>query len=124
ETFVDRLVAAIGPALGSDADARDLLAATIDAYLSLIEDDTHLYRFLSAHAGTDHRDLLAGLVAEGVAMVLERRLTQAAASPAPARPWAYGLVGMVHFAGDWWVGSTERPPRRQLVDDLLALSWH
>jgi AcrR family transcriptional regulator len=120
--FVDELVAGLLPLASDQGPSRDLLAATMDAYLALVERDANLYRFLSDQAGADRRDLLAGLIAEQISLVLEHRLERAGRSRSPARPWAYGLVGMVHFAGDWW--SAEKPvSRRALVDDLMTLAW-
>lgn len=124
ERFVDQLVAALAPAMTAEVPARQLLAATMDAYLALIERDTELYRFLSTQAGADRRDLLASLVAQGVAVVLERRLAAAGRPTRPAEAWAHGLVGMVHLAGDWWVDHREELTRRdELVAELMDLAW-
>ena len=39
-----------------------------------------------------------------------------------ARIWGHGIVGMMHAAGDWWLG--ERPcSREQLVRSLADLLW-
>ena len=108
-------------AAGPPRPARDLLASTIDAYLVLIEDDTNLYRFLSVNE-PGRRDLVAGLIAEAVAEVLERYLDNAGQDTAGAKPWAYGLVGMVHFTGDWWARNGT-PSRSVLVDQLTSLLW-
>lgn len=132
ERFVDQLVEALAPLLTADAPPLDLLVGTMDAYLGLVERDTNLYRFLSAHAGADRRDLLAALIAEQVATVLERLLAQRDLPTAPARTWAFGLVGMVHFAGDWWAAGTELPDedhrfpadRAELVQHLARLLWY
>jgi AcrR family transcriptional regulator len=120
--FVDQLVTGLLPLASDAGPSRDLLAATMDAYLALVERDANLYRFLSDHAGADRRDLLAGLIAEQISVVLEQRLERAGLPLDPARPWAYGLVGMVHFAGDWW--SAEKPiGRPALVEHLMTLAW-
>ena len=119
--FVADLVGALTPQLAKRDDARDLLASTIDAYLRLIEHDTNLYRFLSANE-PDKRDLVAGLIAEEVAVVLTQYLEQAGLDTSAAKPWAYGLVGMVHFTGDWWV-RTKSPRRSMVVEQLTTLVW-
>ncbi|MEJ5253732.1 MAG: TetR/AcrR family transcriptional regulator [Acidimicrobiales bacterium] len=122
EGFVTDLIAGLAPALVSSEPPRKLLARTIDAYLTLIERDTNLYRFLSVHADPGKRDLLTALIAEEVAIVLERILSTFGLDPADGKPWAYGVVGMVHLAGDWWVEN--RPiPRARLVDRLTTLLW-
>lgn len=131
ERFVDQLIDALAPLLTAEAPPLELLVGTMDAYLGLVERDTNLYRFLSAHAGADRRDLLAALIAEQVATVLERLLADRDLPTRPARTWAFGLVGMVHFAGDWWAAGTEvasddpRFPadRAELVQHLGRLLW-
>ncbi len=119
--FVADLVGALTPQLARRDDARTLLSSTIDAYLALIEGDTNLYRFLSANE-PGKRDLVAGLIAEEVARVLETFLENAGRPTDGAKPWAYGLVGMVHFTGDWWA-RTGTPSRAVLVDQLTTLLW-
>ncbi|MCC5952520.1 MAG: TetR/AcrR family transcriptional regulator [Acidimicrobiia bacterium] len=119
--FVDELVEALGPHVAADAPAETRLRGAIDAYLALVERDPNLYRFLSQHAAADRRDLLASLVAQAVALTLEDLLAAAGQPTDPAELWAYGLVGMVHFAGDWWVDQQPRAPRQEVVEHLLAL---
>ncbi len=119
--FVAALVGALTPQLARRDAPRDLLASTIDAYLVLLEGDTHLYRFLSVNE-PGKRDLVAGLIAEEVAIVLEQYLGDAGQDTAGAKPWAYGLVGMVHFVGDWWARN-DTPSRSTLVDQLTTLLW-
>lgn len=123
--FVEELIDELAPLLDSDEPPRDLLTATIDGYLALIERDPNLYRFVSSQAGVDRRDVFAGLVAEQVALVLEQLLDDRGLSTDAARAWAYGLVGMVHFAGDWWVSAEDRSTARAtLVDQLVTLLWN
>lgn len=122
--FVDELMAVLAPAVQDDAAPRDLLRQTIDAYLALVERDTNLYRFLSLQAGADRRDLLASLVAEEVAVVVSRETGEQGLPSGAAKAWSYGLVGMVHFAGDWWVEHRdELDERNTLVENLMTLSW-
>lgn len=119
--FVDQLARELAPLSNVEGPARAQLLATMDGYLRLIERDTNLYRFLSDHVG-DKRDLVVRLIAEEVAVALERRLRRDGLPVDGARPWAYGLVGMVHVAGDWW-SEEKRIPRSQLVDQLMLLAW-
>ncbi len=119
--FVDELIDVLQPLSANQGPVRALLVGAIDAYLALIERDTNLYRFLSDQVGA-HRDLLARLIAEQIAMVIEQRLVQADLPTDGARPWAYGLVGMVHFAGDWW-SEDKAITRAELVDRLSLLLW-
>ena len=50
------------------------------------------------------------------------RLRLAGRDPGAALPWAYGIVGLVHQAGDWWVDD-QTMTRDALVDDLVTLLW-
>jgi AcrR family transcriptional regulator len=119
--FVGALVGALTPQLARRDDPHVLLESTIDAYLELVEHDVNLYWFLTMQQ-PGKRDLVAGLIAEEVAQVLDRLLTAAGLDAASAKPWAYGLVGMVHFAGDWWTRAGT-PDRATLVQQLTALAW-
>jgi AcrR family transcriptional regulator len=121
--FLDEFIAEVSPKLfQEDAEPIEVLTATMDAYLALIERDTSLYRFISDHAGADRRDLIVTLIAEQVAIVAERMLGDRRLDTSPARTWAFAIVGMVHVTGDWWV--THRDiSRQQLVDQLTSLLW-
>jgi len=123
ERFIDALVRALQPAMTSTEPLDRLLADTMDAYLALVESDTALYRFLSTQAGATKRDVLASLIAEEVALLLERRRSDDLDGDG-ARIVAYGLVGMVQFAGDWWVSRPQRDvDRAALVRHLTDLAW-
>ncbi|MEJ7582841.1 MAG: TetR family transcriptional regulator [Acidimicrobiales bacterium] len=114
---------ATGP--GPEDDPREVLRATIDAYVSLIERDPELYRFLTERLATSSDRPIAGLadeVARNVAVVLGERLRAVGADSGAAEPWAYALVGMVHLSGDWWV-NRRTMTRTTLVDYLVALVW-
>ena len=128
ERFVGELLGELRSVLGREGiEPRELLAHTIDAYLAFVERDTRLYRFL-VDSGTDQPGATARLtgfmrqIAAEIAVVLGERVRALGGDSGAAEPWAFGLVGMVHLAGDWWV---ERPtmPRDTLVEYLVALVW-
>jgi AcrR family transcriptional regulator len=118
------LVARLDEVLGGDGTPRALLHDAIDAYVGTIEDDPSLYRFLTHRIPARGAALtsLVDRVAAVIARTLAEGLREAGLDTAPARPWSYGIVGMVHLAGDDWVA---RPasPRVELVDDLTNLLW-
>jgi hypothetical protein len=62
-------------------------------------------------------------IAQQVALVAGDRLRLAGRDPRAALPWAYGIVGLVHQAGDWWVDD-QSVTREVLVTDLVDLLWH
>ena len=81
-------------------------AATIDAYVAIIDNDPEVYRFLTSGLARDPEQPVVSLAAEvarNVAVVLGQRLRDIGVDDTPAELWAYGIVGMVHMAGDWWV---------------------
>jgi AcrR family transcriptional regulator len=113
--------------LATDAAALELLRTTVDSYVGFIERETNLYRFMVQHAperGEDAHGMrsLIDRVAQQVALVVAARLRLAGRDPGAAVPWAYGIVGLVHQAGDWWVDD-QATNRDALVTDLVALLW-
>ncbi len=128
EDFVTGLMADLARSLQRDAHPRELLSTTIDAYLAFVERDPQVYRFLvnEALAGNaEPTDALAGVmdqIARQVSLVLSAQLRAGGLDAGPAEPWAHGIVGMVHHAGDWWV-ERHPIPRDQLSEYLTALLW-
>ena len=118
------LVARLDEVLGGSGTPRELLHDAIDAYVDTIEDDPSLYRFLTNRIPARGAALssIVDRVAAVIARTIAEGLREAGFDTAPARPWSYGIVGMVHLAGDDWVA---RPatPRAELVDDLTRLLW-
>jgi AcrR family transcriptional regulator len=122
--FSDDLMGALQSSLVRDAEPRELLVGTIDAYLEFVEREPNLYRFVVQHVdgGAEELSGFVRQVAKEVAVVLGERLRAINYDSGAAEPWAYGLVGMVHFAGDWWVDSRAMP-RARLVEYLTTLVW-
>ncbi|MEY2568910.1 MAG: hypothetical protein QOE35_3439 [Actinomycetota bacterium] len=122
--FSDDLMGALQASLQRDAEPRDLLVGTIDAFLAFVEKEPNLYRFVVQHddGGAEEMAGFVRQVAQQVAIVLGERLRQIGHDSGAAEPWAYGLVGMVHFAGDWWI-ERGAMPRARLVEYLTALVW-
>ncbi|HET8930348.1 MAG TPA: TetR/AcrR family transcriptional regulator [Acidimicrobiales bacterium] len=124
ERFVGELADRLAEILSADIDPVEMLRLSIDAYVATIEDDPSLYRFLTSRIPP--RGAALSTLVDRLAAVIARTLAEAfraaGLDTAPARPWSYGIVGMVHLAGDDWVA---RPaiPRAELVDDLIRLLW-
>ena len=121
ERYTGRLLADLRVALEAGRDRRDRVERTIDAYLSAIEAEPEVYRFLShsdeaVQAQSQVRSFmrrLADLLAEGIGVELD-------VPPERAAAWAHGIVGMVQSSGDWWL-ETRTVPREELVAELTAL---
>jgi AcrR family transcriptional regulator len=109
-------------AIAPTTTARGQLAATMDAFLSVVERETNLYRFINHHTSIERRDLFGRLVAEQFAAGMDHWLQGASVPPAAARTWGYALVGILHFASDWWSGEPTLS-RAELVDQLMTLVW-
>ncbi|THA62623.1 TetR/AcrR family transcriptional regulator [Streptomyces sp. A0958] len=130
----DALLSALRAALDAPADRRQRVEATLDTYLAAIEARPQVYRFLmhpsddstpSPEQGFDvgrHSAPLLRRLGEELAAVIAERVDLGPDSQAMARIWGHGIVGMMHAAGDWWLG--ERPcSREQLVRSLADLLW-
>jgi len=126
ERFSDDLLSTVTTPLATDATARELLRSTVDSYVGFIDREPNLYRFMVQHP-PDRRDIgpmgsLVDLIAQRVALVAEERLRQAGRDSGAAVPWAYGIVGLVHQAGDWWVDD-QTMSRDTLVSYLVSQLW-
>lgn len=130
----DALLASLRAALDAPAERRERVESTLDTYLAAIEARPQVYRFLMhpAEGGGAHGDQgfdvgkhsapLLRRMGEELAQVIEERVDLGPDSRRLARVWGHGIVGMMHAAGDWWLG--ERPcSRRELVRSLADLLW-
>ncbi|GHC50801.1 TetR family transcriptional regulator [Streptomyces flavofungini] len=130
----DALLASLRAALDAPAERRERVEATLDTYLAAIEARPQVYRFLmhpseagptGGEGGFDvglHSAPLLRRLGEELAEVIEERVDLGPESGRLARVWGHGIVGMMHAAGDWWLG--ERPcSRAELVGSLADLLW-
>ncbi|MEE1755407.1 TetR family transcriptional regulator [Streptomyces sp. SP18CS02] len=130
----DALLSALRSALDAPAERRQRVEATLDTYLAAIEARPQVYRFLmhpsedaaqQAERGFDvgrHSAPVLRRMGEELAEVIAERVDLGPNSAVLARVWGHGIVGMMHAAGDWWLG--ERPcSRADLVRALADLLW-
>lgn len=129
----DALLSALRAALDAPADRRRRVESTLDTYLASIEALPQVYRFLMHPAEETHQAEQSFDVGRHSAPVLRRmgeelgqviaeRIDLGPVGDAQARIWGHGIVGMMHAAGDWWLG--ERPcSRAELVTALADLLW-
>jgi Transcriptional regulator len=130
----DALLAALRAALDAPAGRRERVEATLDTYLAAIEARPQVYRFLmhpsddavpSPERGFDvgrHSAPLLRRLGEELGQVIAERVDPGPGSELTARIWGHGIVGMMHAAGDWWLG--DRPcSRAELVHSLAGLLW-
>ncbi|MFH9266819.1 MULTISPECIES: TetR family transcriptional regulator [unclassified Streptomyces] len=134
----DALLSALRAALDAPADRRERVESTLDTYLAAIEARPQVYRFLmhpadgaaadtapSPEQGFDvgrHSAPLLRRLGEELGQVIAERVDLGPDSEQTARIWGHGIVGMMHAAGDWWLG--DRPcSRERLVSSLADLLW-
>jgi AcrR family transcriptional regulator len=128
--MAERAVAALNETLLAglvvDEAPRQRMRATIEAFVSWIEREPQLYRFLVRGAtGSDPSvemvDLVR-LIGDRITVVLGTALRAVGGDSGPAEVWSYGIIGAVFVAAEWWL---TRPvvSRDQLVDDLCRLLW-
>jgi AcrR family transcriptional regulator len=124
-----QLLPKLREAMESSSRPREMVAAAIETYLTFLEADPELYRFvahpqtLDRPAGGDPLDSLSDLVGAQAAAAISVTLQQAGRDPAAAAPWGHGVVGLVRSAADWWL-QAERPMlRSELAAHLTDLAW-
>ena len=126
ERFSTDLVASVSAPLRTGTYPRELLESTITAYVGFLERDPYLYGFLVQHASTRREERspissLVDVVARQVAIIAGEQLRIAGRDTDAAVPWAYGIVGLVHQATNWWLRdrSMSRESFLGYITDLL-----
>ncbi|MEP7021366.1 MAG: TetR/AcrR family transcriptional regulator [Pseudonocardiales bacterium] len=113
----------------TDPPPRELIHASIDAYLGLLEDNPELYHFVARHplveqaAGASDVVDFSTVVAELLTQHLGTQLRAAGLDPAAAHPWGEAIVGFISAASIWWIDHRDAMSRRQLADYLSSLLW-
>lgn len=130
--ILHNLVQATGAAgddlTSADSTPRGLVSGAIDAYLTLVEKDPEVYRFvvtapLLDQSSGDPAAPVTSHIAAQMALVIAEALTRAGRDTAPARVWGAGLVGMVRAAADQWLTDPSAMSRPELTQHLTDLAW-
>ncbi|SHG19366.1 transcriptional regulator, TetR family [Jatrophihabitans endophyticus] len=130
DQIVDALQAVHTAADEQPTDPRSLLFRAIDGYLSLLDDNPELFRFVAQHrllpearAGrptpADHSDPVTAILTR----VLGDQLRGCGLDPAGAQPWGEAAVGFIRAASLWWLDHPRDMTRPQLTEYLAALLW-
>lgn len=132
---VGDVAALTGRAAEPASPPRAVLAAAVDAYLSLVETDPEVYRFIVAaplvppSERTETIDL-ASTVSQAMAVQIGALIAQALESAGrdtgPAPTWGHAVVGMVRAAGDEWLragAAASGTSRETLKEHLTELIW-
>lgn len=91
-----------------------------DAYLSLVERDPEIYRFVMnpPSASLGEVDPLGGLpevIGDQVAGAVAAHLAALGRDTACAATWGHGLVGFVRAVADRWMATGQAEPKHELV---------
>ncbi len=122
------LVDQITTAIDGQQDGRAMLAAGVDAYLQMIEQEPELYRFVvhptlldrpvENDPVTDYSSLLGSYISRRLGDLMR----EVGLDSGAAEPWGFGLVGLVRSAGEWWL-ERQSMSRQALADYLTSLVW-
>jgi len=105
----------------------DHLAATLaDAYLSLVQRDPDIYRFVRngptpGTSGSDSLSSVPARIGDFVANLIVDSTAGAGVSSECAATWGHGLVGFIGAVVDRWMDSAQREPRDQVVEHISKL---
>lgn len=128
DRYANALMTEISDSLAREDDARARLELTIDTYLAFLESEPQVYRFFVSRnepegGGHDAISALQRRVASEVAAVGRRDLDRFGLAHEAVEVWAYGVVGMVQLAGDWWL-EHRTMTRAEVVEQLVTLLWN
>lgn len=124
-TLARTVVVDVQASVESQSSPRAMLASGIARYLELIDENPHLYRYVSQRPGGGGDDLMedfTGVIGVQLARLLGDRLRAAGLDAGAAEPWAFALVGSVRSAADRWLRSPTQS-RRALADYLTEFAW-
>lgn len=128
DRFADELSASLQRAIEQAPDDRARVSGAIDAYLSFIEREPAIIRFLITRSLDQIEETgiaMSGFVRRVGQLITEaigEAMRQRGLDSGRAEPWAYAIVGAVHMAGDWWL-ERRTMPRQRLVEYLTSLVW-
>ena len=113
ERVVRTIMATLRSVTAGNPSAPELIHASVDAYLALLEASPELYRFVVDHPqlpdGATFSDRIAAMLADELAVPMRAgRL-----DPSFAHPWGEAIVGFISAASLWWLdhpGAMSRAP--------------
>jgi AcrR family transcriptional regulator len=105
----------------------DKLAGTLaDAYLAVVEQDPHIYRFVMngptpGAGGGDPLGASPSRIGNYITSVIKRSGAGEGVTDACAATWGYGLVGFIRAVVDRWMDSPDPEPREDIVNNISRL---
>lgn len=119
----------IRSALQSQDSPRRMIAASVEAHLSWVEEHPNLYRFLAQHSyavattSTLAVDDAKAVFATELTTIVQGYMRALALDPDPAERVVVGLVGMVDATAAWWLERRDTIPLQQLTAALTHDVW-
>jgi AcrR family transcriptional regulator len=115
------------PELAREREPVEHIRSIVDAFLAGAQDEPQLWHFVVHNPGGSSEtgevvEHSMALVAGLLSTALGDRLRERGVDAGGAEAFAYGLVGMVYTAGDWWLGR-QTMSRAALTDYLTAMIW-
>jgi AcrR family transcriptional regulator len=118
--LLDRLL----PAIQSAGPPLERIRDAVGAYFALIDEYPNLYWLLARSpgggAGSVQRD--RELIATTLTAIFGDYLRVFGVDSGGAEPWAYGITGLVHSTGEWWL-QRRSMSRVHVVDYVTQLIW-
>ena len=121
--IIGNVMGTLEDVIATDPPPQELIHASVEAYLALLEENPDLYRFVVAHPAVDGSTDFSTLVADLLAQQLADHLVAGDLDPSLAHPWSEAIVGFINAASLWWLDHRDAMPRQQLADYLSALLW-
>ncbi|MFV0406447.1 MAG: TetR/AcrR family transcriptional regulator [Propioniciclava sp.] len=109
--------------LSSGSAPTDLVTQLADAYLSVVEVDVEIYRFVTSQPASSP-DPVLGIthrIGDEVAAALASWLREQGHDPAPAATWGHGITGLIWAVADRWILTDMDRPRADIVADIHIL---
>lgn len=124
---VDELILTDLSQAAGHASPREQIAGMVRAYLTLVERDPDIYRFVilrpaeleASNAGADPVRELTGQIGNRIAEILSGQ--ELNLPPSTARVWGHGIVGMVQAAADQWLADDTPVSVASLTDTVVSL---
>jgi AcrR family transcriptional regulator len=123
QRVVGTIIAALRSVMAERLHPRELIHASVAAYLALLEESPQLYRFVIAHPYLEDGRTFSEVIAAMLAAELEEPLQDSGRDPSYAHPWGEAIVGFINAASLWWLEHPGGMTRDQLADYLGILLW-
>jgi AcrR family transcriptional regulator len=123
----DRLMAELLPALSDDGTIVERIRRAVGSYVTFVDRYRELYRFVTRRPISGRRDLVAedkSRISDELTNILASYLRLFGSDASIAGPSAYGIVGLVQNAVEWWLEHPEDMAREVLTEHLTQLVWY